>query len=265
MNRPEVLEAVKKINCALRLNRKIVGIKFLFDKEEFDKAEAKKLTAKMPYCVMIRNAMEGKSLKASVENAGCPGGARALGMIDPDETSSSGRHYLKLGLYQDLSTAKNVYKNATFCRHKLFGIMVKPVEEYDTEPDVVLIVTNPYNVMRIMQAYTHLFGFNSSLKMSGNQAICSECTAFPFENNDINVSVLCAGTRYNAKWNDDEMAVGFPFNKFLQIVYGLYATLDKVEPNKKKSEIETRCRESGMEAPLINYNKNYYTRLHPAD
>ena len=37
----------------------------------------------------------------------------------------------------------------TFCRHKPYGVMVKPVEAYDEEPDVVLVVTNPYNGMRI--------------------------------------------------------------------------------------------------------------------
>jgi uncharacterized protein (DUF169 family) len=265
MNKSEIAEEVTKINCALKLRRKIVGIKFIFGKEEFEKADAKKLTVKMPYCVMVRNAMEGKSLKAGIENAGCPGGARALGMIELDEMFTSGRHYRKLGLYQDLVTSKNVYMNATFCRHKLYGVMAKPIEKYNEEPDVVLIVTNPYNCMRIVQGYTYVFGFNTAYKMSGNQAICSECTAFPFESNDINVSLLCAGTRYNAKWNDDEMAIGFPFNQFLPIVKGLYATLDLIEPNEKKKEIEARCKELNMETPAIQYNKNYYTGLNPVE
>ena len=76
---------------------------------------------------------------------------------------------------------------------------------YDEEPDVVLVVTNSYNGMRIVQGYTHVFGYNTSFKIAGNQAICSECTAFPFESNDINVSLLCSGTRYKAKWGDEEI------------------------------------------------------------
>ncbi len=259
MDKHAIHEAVENIGLALQLDRKIVGVKFLFDEDEFKKADAKKLGNKMPYCVMVRTAMAGKSLKAAGENCGCPGGAKALGMVELDEFALSGRHYQELGLYQDLATSKDVQQKMTFCRHKACGVMVKPLEKYDEEPDVVLIVTNPYNGMRIVQAYTHVFGFNTGYRMSGNQAICSECTAVPFETNNMNVSLLCAGTRYKAKWADDEMAVGFPFNQFLPIVRGLYGTLDLVEPNEKKADIETRCFVLSKTPPVIHYNKNYWT------
>jgi uncharacterized protein (DUF169 family) len=265
MDKKAINEAVKRMNCTIKLDRKIIGIKFIFDADEFTKAEAKELTGKMAYCVMVRNAMTGKNLKAAEKNAGCFGGARALGLIELDELSTSGRFYNKFGLYQDLTTSKNVQKNMTFCRHKAYGVMVKPLDEYNEEPDVVLIVTTPYNGMRIIQAYTYVFGFNTSLKMSGNQAICSECTAFPFESGDINVSLLCAGTRYKAKWGDEELAIGFPFHQFLQIVKGLSATLDPIEPNEKKIEIEVRFKEQNEKCPEIHYNKNYYTGLNPID
>ena len=265
MDRKAVDEAVRDMNCALKLDRKIVGVKFLFDEEEFGKADSKKLKGRMAYCVMVRTAMMGKRIKAAAENFGCMGGARALGMIRLDEMSLSGRFYHKLGLYQDLATSKDVHRKVTFCGHKPYGVMVKPLDEYDEEPDVVLIVTNPYNGMRIVQGYTYVFGFNTSLKMSGTQAVCSECTAFPFESNDINVSLLCAATRFKAKWGDEELAIGFPFNQFLPIVKGLYATLDPTEPNEKKAEIEARCRELNRAVPTIQYDKNYYTGLNPED
>ncbi|HEX2965688.1 MAG TPA: DUF169 domain-containing protein [Syntrophorhabdaceae bacterium] len=256
-------ETALDLYCVLNLKQKIVGVKFLFDAQEFAKAKARPLKRKMAYCVMVRSALTGKSLKATTENFGCMGGARALGAIDLDETSLSGRFYNRLGLYQDLSTSKNVQQTMTFCQHKLYGVMVKPLEEYNDEPDVVLTVTTPYNAMRVIQAYTHVSGYKTSFKIAGNQAICSECTAYPFESNDINVSLLCSGTRYKAGWGDDEMAVGFPFNLLFSIVKGLYATLDMVEPDEKKAEIESRCSESGRKAPAIHYGKNYYTGLNP--
>lgn len=260
-----VQKAVKDLGYALKLERKPVGVKFLFDEQEFESAEAKKLTGKMAYCVMVKAATKGKSLKAAAENFGCGGGARALGMVELDELSLSGRFYNKLGLYKDLATSKDVQRKMTFCGHRPYGVMVKPVEAYREEPDVVLLVTNPYNGMRIIQGYTHAFGFNTALKMSGNQAVCSECTAFPFETNDLNVSLLCAGTRYKAKWGDAELALGFPFNQLLPIVAGLQATLNPTEPNDKKREIEARTRELGGTVPAIEYDKNYYTGLNPED
>jgi uncharacterized protein (DUF169 family) len=259
MDRHAINEAVKDVSCALKLDRKIVGVKFLLDADEFEKADSKKLNGKMAYCVMVRTAMTGKTIKATAKNFGCIGGAKALGMVELDEKSLSGRHYQQFGLYQDLVTSKNVQRIMTFCSHSPYGVMIKPVEEYDEEPDLVLLVTNPYNSMRIVQGYTHVFGFNTAYKMSGNQAICSECTAFPFESNNINVSLLCSGTRFKAKWGDEEMAVGFPFNQFLPIVRGLCATIDLTEPNEKKAEIEARCRELGRTPPKIHYDKNYWS------
>ena len=59
------------------------------------------------------------------------------------------------------------------------------------------------------------------------------------------------------------LVIGFPFNQFLPIVRGIYGTLDLTEPDEKKAEIETRCRELNRVVPTIHYGKNYYTGLNP--
>ncbi len=262
MDRQAVVEAVKKTECSLVLKRKIVGVKFLFTEEEFENADAKKLNVKMAYCVMVKTAMSGRAVKGSLENFGCMGSARALGVIDADEYFLSGRHYNKLGLYQNLTISKNIRNNMTFCSHKAYGVMIKPLEDYDTEPDVVLVVTNPYNGMRILQGYTHIYGYKSDFKMSGNQAICSECTAYPFESNSINVSLLCSGTRFMGGWDDDEMAIGFPFNHLTPLAEGIFRTVNAVEPDKKKTVIEKKLVSQNREDLQIEYGRNYYTGLY---
>ena len=253
---------MEKINCALRLKRQVAGVRFLFDEEAFDSANAPALTARMPYCVMVKRAMGGHSIKAVLDNFGCRASARALGIIPPDELFSSGRHYNNLELYQDLAVSKNIQQNMTLCRHQAYGIMVKPLASFSSPPDVVLVVVSPFQAMRIIQAFTYHFGYHTDFRMAGNQALCSECTAHPFENNTINVSMLCAGTRFMAGWGDDELAVGFPFNKFEPIVAGLYATLNPVEPDKKKKVIEARFAEYPQAAIDIQYKQNYYTGLY---
>jgi uncharacterized protein (DUF169 family) len=262
MDTIKIQQALDKAYCALALKRKIVGVKFLFDQEEFNQADAKPLTVKMPYCVMVKRAMLGNKIKAVFDNFGCLSSARTLGLMEPNEYFSSGRHYKKLGLYRDLVIAKNTLQQMTLCKHKAHGVMVMPLEEYIDEPDVVLIVSTPYQAMRVVQAYTHVYGVHSAFKMSGNQALCSECTAFPFENNSINISMLCAGTRFMAGWGDDELAIGFPFNKFLPIIDGLYATLNLTEPDRKKASIESRLEERQRNDIEIEYGKNYYTGLY---
>ncbi|MBN1637269.1 MAG: DUF169 domain-containing protein [Deltaproteobacteria bacterium] len=263
-NKKKIQDTLEKAYCALKLKRKIVGVRFLFDQDEFEKADAKPLTNKMPFCVMVKRAMSGKKVKAVYENFGCLSSARTLGIIEPDEFFSSGRHYRSLGLYQDLTISKNIRQHMTLCQHKAHGVMVKSLEDYEDDPDVVLIVSNPYTAMKVVQAYTHIYGYTTSYKMSGNQAICSECTASPFESNSINVSLLCSGTRFMSGWGDDELAIGFPFNKFMAIMDGLYATLNLTEPDEKKAEIEARMTELKRDDLTIRYGRNYYSGLYLA-
>ena len=123
--------------------------------------------------------MGGHSLKAVLDNFGCRASARALGIIPPDELFSSGRHYNNLGLYQDLAVSKNIQQNMTLCRHQAYGVMVKPLASFSAPPDVVLVVGIPFQAMRIIQAFTYHFGYHTNFRMSGNQALCSECTAHP--------------------------------------------------------------------------------------
>lgn len=252
-------EWLTRANCVLELKRKIVGMRFLFTEEEYIQAAAKPLCAPMHYCVMARTAMTGKGVKATAETFGCPGAARALGIKELEDLFNSGRHYHRLGLYKDLVTAKNIRNNMTLCQHKAYGVMLKPLEEYIEEPDIVLIITNPYNAMRIVQGYTYTYGLHTAYKMSGNQAVCSECTAYPFESNNINVSMLCGGTRCKAGWDEDELGIGIPFNRFIPTIAGIYQTVNAIEPNSKKAKIETKLKQNALDDLNIEYDKNYFS------
>jgi uncharacterized protein (DUF169 family) len=258
----KICDAIDKVHCALALKRKIVGVKFLFDHEEFEQAKAKALTTKMPYCVMVKRAMLGNDIKAVLKDFGCLASARALGIIEPDDFFSSGRHYNRLGLYQNLVVSKDIRRNMTLCKHQAYGIMVKPLINFTTEPDIVLIVCTPFEAMRLIQGYTHQFGYYGNFKMAGNQAICSECTAYPFESGNINISMLCAGTRFMAGWKEEELAIGLPFHLFVPLVKGLWLTLNPTETDLKKKRIESRITQSKRNDITIEYGRNYYSGLY---
>lgn len=255
-------EIVTKANCSLELKHKIVGVKFIYSEEEFRESDAKPLNNRMTYCVLIKLAMMGRSLKANLENFACLSAARALGIIEGDEKWLSGCQYRDRGMYQDLGTSKKVVNNTTNIKQKAYGVMIKPLEEYSSAPDVVIVITNPYNIMRLIQGYTYTYGTYKNFKIIGNQALCSECTAYPFESNDINISALCAGTRYMAGWGKDEMGLGIPFNKFTGMIEGLYNTINAMEPNKDKSIIEEKLKAAKRDDLTIEYDKNYYTGLY---
>lgn len=262
MDSAAVRDAVERVQCALDLGRRIVGVRFLFDPEEFAAAPAPRAAARMPYCGMVKRAMRGHALKAELDDFACRASARALGLIPPDDLFLSGRHYRRLGLYRDLVVAKQVRKNMTLCQHSAHGVELMPLEQFATEPDVVLLAGRPYHAMRLVQGYTHQFGTHTRYKMAGNQAVCSELTAYPLEHDCLNVSMLCAGTRFMAGWGDDELGLGLPFRRFLRLVEGLAATLDLTEPDRKKRQIAARFAARGRTDLTLAYGKNYYTGLY---
>lgn len=261
MDKGKLKRLIVNMNCALQLEKKIIGVKFLFDQNEYEAADAHPVKNKLNYCVMVRTAMAGKALKATGDNLACLAGARAIGLKDLDGYHKSGRNGKRLGLYHDMCTAKSVREGMSYCDHQAYGIMVKPLDEYDQEPDVVIMVSNPYNVMRIVQGYSYYYGLQANFKMSGNQAICSEATAYPYLSNDINVSMLCIGTRHRAGWSDDELAVAFPYNRFAKISTGVMETINIMDNNQKKTIITAKLRENNINDFQIIYDHNYYNDI----
>ncbi|AFS78156.1 hypothetical protein DUF169 [Gottschalkia acidurici 9a] len=255
-------DSVKKLNAALELERKVVGVKFLFNKDEFENADARSVKGKMPYCVMIRKATLGYDMKVISENSGCIGGSNALGMKELENSLISGQDYKNIGLYRDITTCRSAIKNTSRFNFRIYGIEIKPLEQFNYDPDIVIIVSDSYQSMRIMQGYTCMFGADFSLRATGNQAVCSECTAYPYEHNHINISFLCSGTRYNNKWKDSEIMIGLPFNKFELLVEGTYMTLNATEPNEKKKEIEYRLKEEKIDFK-VEYDNAYYMKKPP--
>ena len=243
-------------NCALKLEHKIVAMKFLFTGEEFEAADVPKLSGKMSYCTMVIHAGEGESMKADIDNFGCFGGARALGIVDDDRYYLDGRFFEPRGLYQDLATAREVTSHIHRCSHRVKGVMVRPLEDFTEAPDVVIIVSYPRNIMRLIQGYTYHFGTAQGIKMVGNQAICAEATAHPYMENGMNISCLCNGPR-TAGMKEHEMAMGIVFNRFERLIHGLCMTITAIEHNPRKEEIIKAFQEHNITDIPVRMSRNY--------
>ncbi|WP_077216451.1 DUF169 domain-containing protein [Peptoclostridium litorale] len=236
---------------------------FLFTKEDFVKEKAKTIANTINYCVLVKSAMEGHDLKVTGDQLACKAGAKAIGLIEMDDYHISGQNGKKLGLYHNQVISKNVRERMAYCNHSAYGVLIKPIESYtdEEEPDVVLIVTRPYQVMRIVQSYSHYYGLQPAFQITGNQAICSESTAFPYMNGSLNVSMLCIGTRHRAKWDDDEMAVAFPFHQLEKVSDGLMKTINIMDDNGKKKVVEKKMDQCRLQEPKIKYDFNYYNLI----
>ena len=253
----DIKAMVEDLNCALGLERNIVAIKFVFNKEEFELSNVPQVRYRLSYCNMVKLAASGKSFKADISNFLCIGSAKALGLVKPDSNAISGNVYHSFGLYDSLCTARNVQKDVTFLDHQAYGVLVMPLEKHEAQPDIAIFIVNPYQSMRILQGYAYHNGAAKNIKIVGNSGICSECTATPYDTNDMNLSLLCSNTRFAAKWRDNELGIGMPFNMFEKVYHGIMKTIGPCEPKDRKEGIISRCKEAGREMD-IQLDGNYF-------
>lgn len=96
-------EILDNLISVLDIERTIVGIKYIKDKNSFDEAYGKKTNNKMTYCVMVKVAMADVALKINLDNIGCRGARNVLGLTEPAESFLTGESGKELGLYCDLT------------------------------------------------------------------------------------------------------------------------------------------------------------------
>ena len=252
-----IQDSVRWLDALLELERRPVGIRFFHTKVEYEAFEAPENQQIMPYCIVVRRAGEGKCQKIHKGHSGCMGSAMALGLTPPTPEAISGKRREKYGAYEDMGVCRKVSRNMVYCQQDTYGLAVMPLEAFPVPPDVVLLVTTPFNGMRIAQGYAYRHGHVSEVKFAGMQAICQECTSLPYEEDRINFSMLCSGTRMLANWKEEELAVGMPYRIYLDVVEGLKATVNPLERDGKKAVIEGKLTREGLEGVAIRRGWNY--------
>lgn len=250
-------DTVDKLYCGVELERKAVGVELLKDASQFENADAISLKRPINYCHMVAAATKGNRIKARNEDFLCRSAPRALGMESAELHNDHGANWARLGLYKDADLSRKVREELVYAKEARYGVLVAPAEQFEDFPDVILIVSNPYNCMRIVQGYAHHYGMPKSVNLIGNQAICLECTGRPYIVKDMNLSLLCIGTRHRAGWKDDEMAVGIPGGQFKEVVDGIINTINLMENDHNKELIEQKMKEKNIPFS-IRYHYNYY-------
>lgn len=249
---------VQKAYAFLASGRHIVGVKLCYDRDEYEAIRGVEPRVPIAYCQAVKAATAGNSVRLVRETSGCGGSSRALGFVQPTEAYYAGESGMKLGLYANQAVACSVANDLSICTRPLYGLAIKPLEDFEVEPDVVLLVTNTREAMRVLQGYTYTYGLHKAFCMTGNQAVCVECTTYPYLQQSINLSVLCAGTRHKAGWQDGELAIGMPYGQFIGTVQGLQGTVNAIERNGRKTEIEKKLRAEDLLDWEVVYGKTYF-------
>ena len=251
----------KKLNLLLDLKRDIVGVKLLKNQAEFDSYSVTNLINPLSYCVAVKSASLGHRIKFDKQRSGCGGSTRALGFEKPTDSFLDGTDLFSLGLFRDENVAKRAALETSNVLSNTYGVLVQPLEYFSEsdQPDVILIIGNPRELMRVLQGYAYNHGISKTLSMSGNQGVCVEATVYPLIHDTINLSMFCSGTRYLAHWGDDEAILGVPVSLFADVVEGLQHTVDAVETDQRKREINSNLQAQELEPIEVVYGKTYYT------
>lgn len=219
----------------LNLKRSIVGIRFLYIKEEYDAIDAPEPSVKCTFCSLTGRAMKGEITKGKVDSFSCQGGPEMLGMKPVPNYVRSGKQFTTFRMYEDSAVARQVQHDLCFVDQKIYGVLVGPLEQME-QVDVVMLLCDAWQMMRIVQGYTYHNGMAKNIGMIGNQGICSDLVSRPYVCNDLNISMLCAGSRLSTNALDSELGAGMPPHIFEDIVRGVMATVNPaMEDNRKRA------------------------------
>jgi len=162
-----------------------------------DGTDKKTSTSPMRFCEMVRrSAVYGESFIFGVEELTCTSAELALGFTEP--------------------TYGEVYPRIKPANTKL--VSVSPLEKTEKKPDVVVVIGTPRKIMRVSTILSQLHEKQPvEVKFKGEFAVCGECTAIPFMEKKVNLSLLCNGARMFSGYRDDEIVMGFPLDDFIRL------------------------------------------------
>ena len=175
------------------------------------------------HCQMINNVRhDGSQFYALVDDHQCGGGASFLGYKELGEALASGEMYFKLKRFDTLESAKRTMEMVPRLEAgSTKAILYAPLDKAQFVPDVIVIITNPKQVMQLSQALIHKEGGRIEASFAGIQSLCADGVVIPYQQDKVSVSVGCGGSRKYAGVEEQEMIIGIPAARLADMVESL--------------------------------------------
>ena len=208
VNYAEAAETLKKY---LKLSGSPVAFRFATKKEEIP-AGMEKLDNTIRHCSMVGLARkEGKIFYSTAENHECNGGAWSLGLKEITENLKNGDFYFKLGKFESSAACKRTIDRVPHLgTGDTYATMYAPLEKTPFDPQVVLIVANPWAMLKLAQSTLFRVGGRINAEFAGIQSVCADTCAQTYLTGKVNFSLGCDGSRKFSGIEDGEMVVGIP-------------------------------------------------------
>ena len=196
-----------RIKKDLDLNSHPVAIKFILHKEDIPEG-INKIQDKIRHCEMVQKASRGDSFYSTSEEQLCKGGSSAIGLEDVPEKIASGEFYYGLKRFKSLGSAKRTLDSIPKIDLRSYAIIYTPLEKAKFAPDIVVIIANPMQAMKVSQAIVYSLGGRVESDFSGIQSVCADAVAGPFMRKRPNITLGCSGSRQYADIKENELIIG---------------------------------------------------------
>ncbi len=238
MNTTDWAHEASNLMRALRLERQPVGVKLLRSEAEYDSWDVPEARTALYYCAAVKLAGKGRSLKLDLERFRCESSRQILGLEPLPYEPAYSASYSECGLHRDENVSVAVIGDLAVVPRTVVGVVLQPLSAFtDRAPDVAIIVADSYQAMRMLQGFTYSRPEAPLFRSVGQHGICSESTAEPLLSQTLNVSLMCSGTRFFAKWGDNEVSVSLPASQVSDMVEGVLHTINPCETDARKKMI----------------------------
>ncbi len=146
-----------KIKDKLVLEISPVAIKLVLNEDNIPEGISK-IEENLKHCEMVQKAVKGETFYSTAKEQQSCNGAGAIGLIEPPENVKSGEMHYSLGRFSSLGSAKRTVDAIPKINSIMNAIAYAPLETAQYNPDVVIIICNPQQAMKLTQAMVYTLG-----------------------------------------------------------------------------------------------------------
>ena len=215
-------EAAETLKNYLKLSGSPVAFRFAPKKEDIP-AGMQELDKTIRHCSMVGLARkEGRIFYSTAGKHECNGGAWALGLREITDSLKSGDFYFKLGKFESSAACKRTIDRVPHLSTlETYATLYAPLEKTPFDPQIVLMVANPWVMLKLAQSVLFRVGGRINAQFAGIQSVCSDACAQTYLNGQVNFSLGCDGSRKFSGIEDGEMVIGIPAELIPEIVESL--------------------------------------------
>ena len=205
------VEAAEVLKKYLKMEGSPVAMRFATKKEDIPEGMPE-IDKTIRHCSMIGLARkEGKIFYATSSKHECNGGAWALGLREITESLRTGDFYYKLGKFESSASCKRTIEQIPHLQTgETYATMYAPLEKAPFTPQVIVVVANPWSMLKLAQSTLFRMGGRINAEFAGIQSVCSDTCAQTYLNGKVSFSLGCDGSRKFSGIDDGEMVMGIP-------------------------------------------------------